>query len=405
MVNKESNFGSKAIIIIAVIIIIAGIIFSLASFLFNKSFFLKYSPDNSLKEETLKKIEVLRISIALFGLICFSLVLLTMKLRVNFISFLNYHKLIIINMTLLLFAIVIFLLIGEVALRIAIYDETSGHGASPGSLKFNEKYVALNREGFRDFEYPVAKPANTVRIAVIGDSFTFGMGVKNVSDTYPKALERDLNSLNLSKTFQVLAFGVPGYDTSEHLKTIKEHALKYSPDIIVIGYVLNDLPNPDKIDIKYQRVELPFIGFWLRSSSYLYYFLESRLNEILRSRSKEYNYESILGRLYNSSANINASKEIYKEIAKEAEANNAKVIILTFPIIYKLDNYSFMQAHEHAKEIALDNGFLHDDLLKEYQKHKVEELVVNKYDAHPNELGQKIAANALLKLLIENNLV
>jgi lysophospholipase L1-like esterase len=306
---------------------------------------------------------------------------------------------------LLLSVLIIIILLGELALRVIIYDETSGHGASPGSLKFNQKHVELNKEGFRDVDYSFSKPNNTMRIAVVGDSFTFGMGVNNVNDTYPKVLERDLASLNLTRNFEVLNFGIPGYDTKDHIKTIEDHVLKYNPDVIVIGYVLNDLPNPENIDVKYQKIELPFIGFWLRSSSYLYYFIESRLNELLRGNSPDYNYESIMSKLYNSSLNKNESDRIYKQIADVANQNNITVLVVTFPIIYKLNNYPFKEAHKHVDELAYKNHFLHIDLLKDYQRYRVEDLVVNQYDAHPNELGQKIAADVISDYLMRKGVL
>ena len=399
MSKDNLRAGKILFTLFTIIFIIIGLISSVASFILNKNFFLKYSPDEVLKEETLQKIQILRISIAIIGFISFLAVLFVLNKRAGTIRLLENHKSMIINLLLFFAVIFIVLIIGELTLRIIIYDETSGHGASPGSLKFNEKHVTLNKDGFRDFEYSLDKTKDTTRIAVIGDSFTFGMGVKNVNDTYPKVLEKELNELNLSKRFEVLNFGIPGYDSPQHLQTIKDYALKYKPDIIIIGYVLNDLPNVEGLDVKYQKIELPFIGFWLRSSSYLYYFLESRLNEILRSNSQDYNYESILGRLYNSSANKNASKEIYKEIGQVAEDNNISIMIVTFPIIYKLDNYSFLSAHNHVKEFSNENNFLYKDLLGDYQKYSEHDLVVNKYDAHPNELGQKIAADAIFNFL------
>jgi hypothetical protein len=48
-----------------------------------------------------------------------------------------------------------------------------------------EMYVKINSRGLRDREFPFEKPANTLRIGVFGDSFTFGEGVQN-DEAYPK---------------------------------------------------------------------------------------------------------------------------------------------------------------------------------------------------------------------------
>src|ERR1700733_1375899 len=44
--------------------------------------------------------------------------------------------------------------------------------------------IALNSEGYRSEDFPATKPQSTVRIACIGDSWTFGMNVDQ-DRTYP----------------------------------------------------------------------------------------------------------------------------------------------------------------------------------------------------------------------------
>ena len=52
--------------------------------------------------------------------------------------------------------------------------------------------VSTNSMGQRDRDFDVAKPENTVRILMLGDSLTFGWGVK-IEDTPSKMLEARLN--------------------------------------------------------------------------------------------------------------------------------------------------------------------------------------------------------------------
>jgi len=51
----------------------------------------------------------------------------------------------------------------------------------------------INRHGFREREFSVTKPSNTVRILALGDSVTAGNGVPDYTRTYPQLLERALN--------------------------------------------------------------------------------------------------------------------------------------------------------------------------------------------------------------------
>ena len=70
---------------------------------------------------------------------------------------------------------------------------------------------SVNSYGMRDLEILLSKPDGVCRIAVLGDSFTMGSGVR-LSETYVKILERLLNADSGRSRFEVLNFGVAGYD-------------------------------------------------------------------------------------------------------------------------------------------------------------------------------------------------
>lgn len=70
--------------------------------------------------------------------------------------------------------------------------------------------VMINAEGLRDYEYDYQRPAGVTRILALGDSVTFGWGVK-LEDTYPKVLERLLNGGESRDRYEVLNCGVGNY--------------------------------------------------------------------------------------------------------------------------------------------------------------------------------------------------
>jgi len=81
--------------------------------------------------------------------------------------------------------------------------------------------------------YSIEKPLNTIRIVVLGDSFTYGLYV-NTSDSYPKQLEYLLkNKSKCDKNFEVINLGVTGYDLAYSTERYALRGAKYNPDLVI----------------------------------------------------------------------------------------------------------------------------------------------------------------------------
>ena len=99
--------------------------------------------------------------------------------------------------------------------------------------------VSLNADGFRDDEFPTTRTPNTIRIIALGDSWTFGHNVA-AEQSYPKRLVALLRSDFPEKNIEVLNLGMLAYTSHEGLKLLQRKALAMRPDIVLIGYSMND---------------------------------------------------------------------------------------------------------------------------------------------------------------------
>jgi hypothetical protein len=94
---------------------------------------------------------------------------------------------------------------------------------------------AINAEGFRG-PFPTRETQTSRRrVAVLGDSFTFGLGVDDDA-TFVSALSR------LDPGADYLNFAVPGYSTDQELLLSRRILGRYRPDVVMLGFYLgNDL--------------------------------------------------------------------------------------------------------------------------------------------------------------------
>lgn len=100
-----------------------------------------------------------------------------------------------------------------------------------------------NRQGFRDDREFGPKPPDTLRIACLGASTTYGVSVPNNDDTFPAQLEKALTADPIAgwRNVEVLNLGVGGYTSAEILSLLHFYALPLEPDVVLIHCAINDV--------------------------------------------------------------------------------------------------------------------------------------------------------------------
>jgi lysophospholipase L1-like esterase len=101
----------------------------------------------------------------------------------------------------------------------------------------------VNGQGFRGPEVPLEKEPGSVRIACLGDSQTFGHGVAD-DESWPANLAAGLRERLPGRTVEVLNCGVGGFETEEELALFERRVQPYLPDLLLLGFFLNDTALP-----------------------------------------------------------------------------------------------------------------------------------------------------------------
>jgi hypothetical protein len=106
-----------------------------------------------------------------------------------------------------------------------------------------EVVAVINDDGYRGPAVAKEKPPGTLRIAALGDSQTFGIGI-NEGESWPAVLEASLKKSLPGTAVEVMNCAVPGYDAEQEAAALESRWLAYAPDVVVLGYFANDPPPP-----------------------------------------------------------------------------------------------------------------------------------------------------------------
>jgi lysophospholipase L1-like esterase len=108
--------------------------------------------------------------------------------------------------------------------------------------------VRTNAAGFRGGPLPGPKPPGVYRIVALGDSFTFGFGVRE-DQAWPARLAAALNHrLHGTPRVEVVNLGVPGTGPRDYLWHLAHTGLALEPDMVVVGLFANDVNDVYQLD-------------------------------------------------------------------------------------------------------------------------------------------------------------
>jgi hypothetical protein len=154
----------------------------------------------------------------------------------------------ILNLVLVLASIAVGLLVFEAGLRLAgivypchfyVLDKYTGSAQRAGAQGWHrmehKTFIRINSDGLRDREHSKEKPANTIRIAVLGDSYAQALQVP-MEKAFWSVMEREMSHCPYlrGRSVEVINFGVSGYSTAQELLTLRHRAWEYSPDIVML---------------------------------------------------------------------------------------------------------------------------------------------------------------------------
>jgi lysophospholipase L1-like esterase len=301
--------------------------------------------------------------------------------------------------------------VGRASGLLELQPSTTRFSATKG-YELTPDHKNINSHGLRDREISLLKPSNTFRILALGDSFTYGAGVR-IEETYVKQLEAMLNQKlgNRGIRYEVLNAGVPGYNTHQELIHLKEVGLLYHPDLILIGFTMSD-------------AELGFFGLknatgpnwpiqlkeWIKDHFALYNFIRLGLKRLVdRIEATKYDVEAggtsvlplQLAAAGKTSEGWDLCRQSLENFAAIAKDRGIPVLLVIYPFLGQLDDTNpFTGSHALIARTASGYGMGVVDLLPHFIRREPSGLWVSPKDSHPNASANAIAASGIYEALL-----
>ena len=256
-----------------------------------------------------------------------------------------------------------------------------------------------NSLGYPDQEYSSTKRPDVFRILVIGDSVAGGYGV-SPEQSFPNLLRNELGK-QYGDNIEVYNLSRSGYSTRQKLVLLEKQALGLAPDLIIWSYVLNDPAHPI-----FHNADGGTAAYYHKPKSHLFHFFQQKYFSLRESVLRKLNdceqeFHKMLHCAYDSELSNS-----FERIETLTSRVSVPVLFLIHPNIVSFENYPYSDIHSRLSELAQEAGFYRLDLLKSYRQEGIDAVTLVKSDPwHPNSRGQQLAADAIFRMLSEENLI
>jgi lysophospholipase L1-like esterase len=274
-----------------------------------------------------------------------------------------------------------------------VYDETDSYLLMLTNLSWMRRHVRLNSDGFRSAEFAKERRPGVARVACVGDSFTMGWGVRDPADAFPQRLGAALEA-RFPGRYEVRNYGLPGLATGHEERMIADLVARGETEHVILGYCLNDTDDllPPGTGLSRDRLTKPW---WAPSQSFAADFLWFRL--LAATDPRLHSFFSWEKDAYADPAIFARQAERFGAIAATCRGARVRLDVVVFPFFTGWgDGYEFGFAHDEVDGAWARLGVPVVDLRDAYRGIPGADLMVNRFDGHPNARAHELAAKAVL---------
>lgn len=238
--------------------------------------------------------------------------------------------------------------------------------------------VAIDARGFRD------EPKNgDVQIALLGDSITFGWGVR-YGERFSEILE-DEWSKALGRSVELVNTGHGNYNTAQESAMLEEaFAHERIHGVLQVWYVNDAEVTPPHRDLPWYGRFQTAVFFWAKT-------------DLLKRRAgARSTYVDYYRDLYQPSApGFPAFESALRDVGSWTRARGVPWVFVVLPEFHSFEPGPFDEVYRRVAQLAEDSGAIVVDATSRFRETDPASIRVAYNDVHPNAKGHAMIAAAI----------
>jgi hypothetical protein len=259
--------------------------------------------------------------------------------------------------------------------------------------------IRTNDRGLRGPNFAPRPSPGTFRIALGGDSFTFGSGAAE-PDVYASRLGALLDRLRPGTHHEVINAGLAGAHVHGVMDRLARVIDAYAPDLLVYGFTINDLEGPRYELTEHDAEARAWLAWAGGHPLYLVRWSTWRLLT-LRAGGDPSRDAYVRELMLNADPAAPAWGEFERgldRLVALAEASNVCAHVFLHTHLTDLDEaHPFTPIYDRVERAARARGLGVTASLADFRGRDPSSLWISAVDSHPNAEGHRILAEALAR--------
>lgn len=302
-------------------------------------------------------------------------------------------------------------------------DPTLVFAWEPNQRGFSaDKEIVINERGLRGPVVPYERTPGTKRILFLGDSITFGYGVRD-EEVVSERVRALLGAAGVPT--ETINTAIASYNTEQEVAYYEHEGHRYDPDVVVVGVCWNDindksnvrvdahgnLVDADAVDKPTKRSDAAIVADTefrntLKRSRLLYGTLE-RWRAYQASRAPDdhaaFRNDVLSG---NATARVEVGwsrmENAFRRLQAAVASHGARLMIVAFPVPVMLEqSFPASSYPTRLRDFATRENIPYLDLTGAFQAafHGHESLFIPFDGDHPNAEGHDLAAHEIVRMM------